>query len=136
MRDRPKWCGWRVVMDKLSIVRGEQIPRWYGVAWREFDRDCVVVMPIPLNVLVGWARRFWHWLRWGFVRESVLDEVMASAFQLGRLKATKVDKAISDAAHDAGFQAGLTQGRTEGLTKAADFVEELVEKHTSNGGGT
>ncbi|KKM72020.1 hypothetical protein LCGC14_1424710 [marine sediment metagenome] len=78
----PKWRGWRVVMDNLLIPSGALLPRWYGVAWREPDMDGVVVMPIPLNVLAGWVRRVWHWLRYG-LRPSVFDRAVIKAYRRG-----------------------------------------------------
>lgn len=78
----PKWRGWRVVMDNLLIPEGGLLPRGYGIAWRELDRDGVVVMPIPLNILAGWIRNLWHWLRRG-VRPSAFDRAAIEAYQRG-----------------------------------------------------
>lgn len=45
------------------LLEGEQIPRFYGVAWQEPWRASVVIFPIPLN----WIAR-WGWLFWGRLR--------------------------------------------------------------------
>lgn len=77
-----KWRGWRVAIDNLLIQRGEMLPRGYGVAWREWDRDCVVVMPIPVNVFASWVRRAWHWLKHG-VKLSAYDSAVIEAYHRG-----------------------------------------------------
>ena len=79
-----KWRGWRVVMDNMLVRHGERLPRGYGVAWREFDRDCSVVMPIPINVLASWVRRAWHWFRHG-VKPSVYDSAVIEAYHKGHM---------------------------------------------------
>jgi len=38
-------------------------PAWYGVAWREPDRDVVTFAPMPLNLALAWLRRAYWWLR-------------------------------------------------------------------------
>ena len=73
-----------MVMDNLLIPSGALLPRGYRVAWRELDRDSIVVMPIPLNVLACWVRRLWHWLLRG-LRPSAFDRAVIEAYQRGRV---------------------------------------------------
>jgi hypothetical protein len=42
-----------------KLKQGEIIPSWYGYAYRNFDCDYAVYMPIPLNLI----RAFWEWFR-------------------------------------------------------------------------
>lgn len=50
---------------RRRVGSGEQIPRWYGVAWFAHDERVAVCYPIPLNWLAGWSRRAHHALVWG-----------------------------------------------------------------------
>lgn len=112
-KGRPKWLGWRVVLDDMLVKEGMLIPRWYGVAWREFDRDCSVVMPVPLNLIAGWTRRLWHWLRWGFAKRSVLDEVAWVAYERGREDRAKSNLKARDSREEWVRQAAYDAGRRD-----------------------
>ena len=48
---------------KKVIREGEMIPKYYGVAYLEIDRLVAVAYPIPLNIVVGFIRKIWEWLR-------------------------------------------------------------------------
>lgn len=68
-----------------ELGEGAKIPRGWGVAYRYWDRLGAVIMPIPLNVVVALARRFYVWLRigvagrrWGF--ESRWDKLRMVLF--------------------------------------------------------
>lgn len=52
------WHGWR-----LEIKHGEPFPKWYGLAYRCFERDVAVFYPLPFNKLVYWWYEFTFWLR-------------------------------------------------------------------------
>lgn len=43
-----------------SVKEGEIIPFWYGYGYYDFDRDCGVYFPVPINFIVAIA----CWLRW------------------------------------------------------------------------
>ena len=50
-------------IDKHEI-QGKRLPAWFGVAWMDYDYQQVVLLPIPLNVVVHYARagiRALHW---------------------------------------------------------------------------
>lgn len=65
------------------IPSGERFPRGYGLAWRCFDRDAAVAYPIPLNVLLGWLRAAYLWLRWDAIPQR-RDAALYGAYELGR----------------------------------------------------
>lgn len=48
---------------RKEISPFEQLPRFYGVAYTEFNRDIGVCYPIPLNIVVGLWRKLLWWLR-------------------------------------------------------------------------
>lgn len=80
------WRGWRLVVDYLTIREGDELPPGYGLAWRCWDRDALVVMPVPLNVLAGGVRAAWHWLKVGAVPVSVVDRMLTEARARGRVE--------------------------------------------------
>jgi len=45
------------------------VPKYYGVAYREFHKEIVVFMPIPLNIIVGFGRELIWKLRKGLLKE-------------------------------------------------------------------
>jgi hypothetical protein len=52
---------WRTVFSGHFIREGDRIPNGYGIAYYEAERDAAVIMPIPLNLIVGAWRSFkWH----------------------------------------------------------------------------
>jgi hypothetical protein len=44
-------------VEKL-IKEAEAMPKWYGFAYRDFNRDVRVAYPIPINIIVAWFRYF------------------------------------------------------------------------------
>lgn len=60
---------WKISMTR-SVEVGECIPDGYGLAWRLWDRDAVVCMPIPLNFIAGAVRGVYHWIRGGFFHRA------------------------------------------------------------------
>lgn len=55
--------GWRRRISRFRLVEGEAAPWYMGVAWVDYWRDQVVVLPVPLNIVAGLCRRFWLWIR-------------------------------------------------------------------------
>ena len=45
---------------RLEVPEDGTVPKYYGVAWADFDKNAVVCYPIPLNFLMAW----WRILRW------------------------------------------------------------------------
>lgn len=121
-----KWRGWRVVMDNFLVHEGELLPRGYGVAWREYDRDCSVVMPIPLNLIAGSLRRLWHWLRWGWVKNSRIDEAYLRGRDAGSRFNVKATESREAWVRQAGYDAGR-RDTMDALKALRDEVQELRE---------
>ncbi len=48
-----------------EVREGEMIPPFHGIAWREFERDCAIALPVPLNWLASIARNVWFFLQFG-----------------------------------------------------------------------
>ena len=52
-----------IMMIIKRIPEGGLIPRGYGIAWWEDIHMRAVLLPMPLNVVVGWARQGLIWLK-------------------------------------------------------------------------
>ena len=75
-----------MIITRLRMVEGDRPPRGWGLAWFDFHRQQFVVMPIPLNLLAGAARRLYLWARAPFRNDMTLSEraCFDRGFQLGR----------------------------------------------------
>ena len=52
----------KLIISDKRINEGEQMPKWYGVAYRDFAMYQAVCYPIPLNIIVAtWNKVLW-WL--------------------------------------------------------------------------
>jgi hypothetical protein len=50
-----------VVPELMAYVdHGGIIPNGWGVAWREWNRDAVLIMPVPFNLIARVSRRVWR----------------------------------------------------------------------------
>jgi len=49
------------VWTQRQITEGDEIPRGWGVAYPSVTKYAAVIMPIPLNLVVSWARSLWVW---------------------------------------------------------------------------
>lgn len=47
-----------------DILDGTEIPRWYGIAYRDLYRGVTVCYPVGIHLIVA----AWHWLAWRFTR--------------------------------------------------------------------
>ncbi len=60
-------------MSKI-VYENEQIPRFYGIAYRDFLVKAIICYPIPLNWLVRWERALGFWLRRLFPWQHLADK--------------------------------------------------------------
>ena len=114
-------------MVSRDIPEGELIPRWWGIAYRDFDRNAKVAYPIPLNFLVRWERDLRCWLM-NVGRPGYRERIERRTYLRGRESAERASAnytahvlAERDAAWEKGFFAGVAQGakmeRERGLTR-------------------
>lgn len=66
-------------------MRCEVIPWYYGAAYREDFGRILVLYPVPINLIVRWARIAFHWMR------------IASKYEL--VDMNDLDKVIQDEAN-------------------------------------
>lgn len=88
---------------KLS-EEGEPLPKWYGLAYRDFDRDARVFYPIPLNVLVALFMKVRYGFKYGFANFIMEKEEYGDMMYLRG--ARTANEYASDAYKDA-YEKGL-----------------------------
>lgn len=67
----------------MRIKENEIIPRWYGVAWRDFWLGEAVVLPIGIHWIAGVARHVWWEFRRGYRGEPSIEHDVREAYQRG-----------------------------------------------------
>lgn len=46
------------------ISPGEKIPNYYGVSFHHYETNSIICYPIPLNIIIGFARNvFYRYLK-------------------------------------------------------------------------
>lgn len=64
---------------------GEWCPHGWGIAWVNWNRNEATIAPIPLNVLIAWARALWFAMQYPrAVRFSSSIEAYAKGLEHGR----------------------------------------------------
>ena len=71
-----------MIVKRKEIIEGSIIPRFYGVAYVEWSRRVFVCYPVPLNLIVHWARELWFWLISG--RQTKRESVEMLKYELSR----------------------------------------------------
>ena len=69
---------------KIKVLEGGFIPKGYGIAYREQNTFIAVAYPIPLNLIIGLARKAWFGLRNGSWYRTGFDEGYSKGLELGR----------------------------------------------------
>ncbi len=49
-------------LSRFQLEEGMAAPWGWGMAWRDYAREFVVIMPIPLNIVMGVVRRVYLWM--------------------------------------------------------------------------
>jgi|GEM_PF-6171247 hypothetical protein len=80
-------------MIQRIVREGELMPRFYGIAWRNYFRREAVCFPVPLNVILAFARQAYLWIRLGHVEVSSDPR---SAYEQGRREAQQSGRRYND----------------------------------------
>lgn len=48
-----------------AVPEGYMIPKWFGIAWRDFDTETVICMPVPFHIMAAISRRIAQRVRRG-----------------------------------------------------------------------
>jgi len=81
---------------KSRLVPGERIPKFYAVAYRDWERDFTVIYPIGIHWLVRWWRDLLFWSRFSFKnkRHRMEEELFMRGYLLAfnRLNPRLIDQ--------------------------------------------
>lgn len=86
-----------------KVYSGERIPTGYGYAWRMWNQDAVILMPIPFNLIAQLVR----WLYFSSMHQLVLNEL--------------------DKAENEGFNRGYKDGRRH-VAAYLELVEDRAKR--------
>ena len=67
----------------MFVPDGAQMPRGYGPAWQCWNRFGTVCLPVPVNVVVAFARSLYLWLKFAFIR-TAYDDAVCRGIEIGR----------------------------------------------------
>ena len=68
---------------RIWIREAELIPRGYGVAWKEWDRNLIVCLPLGVNLVARWLRSAWHWTKCSY-QPSLIDRMYEVGYHAGQ----------------------------------------------------
>jgi hypothetical protein len=71
-----------LIVKRREIIEGSIIPRFYGIAYAEWNRRVFVCYPVPINLIVHWARELWFWVIGG--RQTKRENVEILKHELSR----------------------------------------------------
>ena len=74
LREMVRWSGMRYALGVK--------PPWYmGLAYREWHSDHYILLPIPVNFVVRYARELWYLLKNGGSWPRALDEAYFAGYR-------------------------------------------------------
>ena len=76
----------KIIYLGIELATGQKLPPGYGLAYRDYLRDCAVFYPVPLNVLVRIAREIYFILARGVIKsrfERLVKEAEMKGYQQG-----------------------------------------------------
>ena len=94
------------------IEEGGIVPRWYGIAWRDWHSYRSAILPIPLNVLAAWGRHLWYVVRFKLLpRSDVLlaakREGWMEGYEQGCAQGDRCARTTSRQAFDDGYDTAV-----------------------------
>jgi hypothetical protein len=95
---------------KKEVYEGQMIPKFYGLAYCEFDRFVAVTYPIPLNLIIGYFRKIWLKMK---CSKELLKDVRVNAYRIG---------------YEEGKESGKVEATKEVLRQSKDYFIALNEE--------
>ncbi len=103
----------------MKVRRHEQAPRGYGFSYELWYEDARICHPVPINLIVGLARRFWIRLARG-VRPHALERVCSELSDTAKF----LDQAVQNYGLPDTVSSGL-QIRALGLRRALALLRRM-----------
>lgn len=61
----------------------EEVPKFYGASWFDYQKNFVICHPFPLNILIGFVRMVWISVRYFIIRGSIEKRIFESGREVG-----------------------------------------------------
>ena len=101
---------------KKQAEEGESTPKWYGLAYYDFDRNVRIFYPIPFHLIVA----LYRWIR------SVIKWEIAHKFMDHESRNLRK---FRDKWYQRGKEEGLSRAdSTKAIEEELDFIKELRKK--------
>ena len=100
---------------KILIAEAEEIPAWYGIAYRNPCSRFTICYPIPFNWCVRWARYIWFFL--AVPKKAWFEQVNNSTDQ----------KNLSNS-----YELGLANGYASGYATKTKEINEFIKQERKN----
>lgn len=122
---------WRVISG-LELAAGEQMPRGYGIAYREYTRDTYVCYRVPLNWIVAACREFWGIMRrgpywWDTTAKRLYERGFEAGTENGRQQSQWDRNDVERDARRVGWAEGWKAAADEFNTRLERAIEQLPE---------
>jgi len=71
-----------MILSHREILEGQKIPKYYGIAWPDYNRQVYICYPFPLNLIIGFIKLVYYKVRY-FYFKSEYDEKLRDAYLKG-----------------------------------------------------
>jgi hypothetical protein len=102
---------------RKEVSEACEIPKGYGIAYRDYYRRIAICYPIPFNFLAGWLRTLYWWLSRGY--SAKWEKELDTAHQTGRAEG-----------YETGYKRGMADAKTERGNESIRFVIAQRKKHS------
>lgn len=119
----------KIAVSKIRMIIGENdiLPYTHGIAyWRESAMEAVCY-PIPFNLIVGWSRAAWIWMRQPHWR-SEIEKAYLKGRQDGNDQRQKMFKFDIESARYQGLKKGLDPEIRRAVSKITDEIIQQLRK--------
>lgn len=102
--------GTKLLVSRIELRLGYKIPRGWGIAYHLWTKDASIILPIPINIIVGSIRKFYYSLLCGWWAYSKID-------------------VINEKVRDKAFDDGIKKGRELERKETIETVKETISEH-------
>jgi hypothetical protein len=74
---------WKLIIPALKIREGDRVPEGYGIAYPANNQYAWICYPIPINIIAGLWKRFVDFVRFPFMKGSVIHEIRKESYRQG-----------------------------------------------------
>lgn len=115
----------------LKYIReGERVPNGYGIAWLQMDYCRSVAAPVPLNWILGCARRAYFWMAYRY-NTGKFEKKLRAAYLKGRRDSRDewIEKRLEKQAYSAGHTEGYRKGHDDGCQALMRQLQDDLDRY-------